>query len=252
VAFPQWYLSASCSTRGEAFADVQLPPTTEIRQNDTHRLIPSKYADESVLAPLADTDDELEALYLLDGATNGRLIAESGKAPGISVHELVFGIPNANVINAAYCHPNPNGCRFSGTTRGAWYAGFSLRTSTLEITYHVSRWLSEVHWASGDWTGPQQFPYVDFLADFRGTFHDLRGEGDYAAYLDPDSYVQSQTLAQSLLSKGAAGVVYPSVRHAAGTCIVSFRPALVMNVRRGAALTLTYMNPRSKPRVKAG
>src|SRR3954454_23032986 len=107
---------------------MQTPPTSEIRQHDTHRLIPSKYADESVLSPLVDTDAELEALYTLDGATNGRLIAEAGKAPGIGVHELVFGLPNANVINAAYCHPNPTGCRFSGTTRGAWYAGYSHRT----------------------------------------------------------------------------------------------------------------------------
>jgi RES domain len=226
--------------------------TTEILQNDTHRLIPSRYADESVLAPLADSEDELEPLYVLDGATNGRLIAEAGKAPGISVHELVFGIPNSNVVNAAYCHPNPNGCRFSGTTRGAWYAGFSLRTSTLEVSYHVSRWLSEVHWEPGDWVSAQQFPYVDFLADFRGAFHDMRGDGDFNAYLNPNSYVESQVLAGQLLAQGAIGIVYPSVRHAAGTCIVSFRPALVMNVRKGGSLTLIYASPTSKPRVKHG
>jgi hypothetical protein len=228
---------------------MQIPPSSEIRQHDTHRLIPSKYADESVLSPLADTDAELEALYTLDGATNGRLIAEAGKAPGIGVHELVFGIPNANVINAAYCHPNPNGCRFSGTTRGAWYAGYSHRTSTLEIIHHIGRWLSEVHWLPEDWTGPQNFPYLDFLADFRGTFHDLRN-GEYQAYLDPNSYVASQALAAKLLSDGSSGIVYPSVRHAVGTCIVSFRPALVSNVRRGGSVTLTYSSPNSRPKIK--
>jgi hypothetical protein len=82
--------------------------------------------------------------------------------------------------------------------------------------------------------------YQAMLADFTASFHDLRGDERFAACLDADSYVDSQTLAMSLLDKGSMGVIYPSVRHAGGTCLACFRPALVGNVRRGPAYRLTW------------
>ena len=51
--------------------------------------------------------------------------------------------------------------------------------------------------------------------------------------LDPDTYVESQALAEHLLEADSLGVIYPSVRHTGGTCVACFRPALVANVRRG-------------------
>ena len=42
-----------------------------------------------------------------------------------------------------------------------------------------------------------------------------------------------------LLAAGSAGIVYPSVRRANGTCLVCFRPALVTNVRTGEAIEIT-------------
>ena len=79
----------------------------------------------------------------------------------------------------------------------------------------------------------------DYLADFSGEFHDLR-DGDFAEVLDPESYVQSQALAERLVEAGALAVVYPSVRRAGGTCLACFRPALVMNVRKGATYRLRW------------
>ena len=75
--------------------------------------------------------------------------------------------------------------------------------------------------------------FDDYLADFSGEFHDLRGPNDWTDCLDPDTYVQSQALAERLLDGGSLGIVYPSVRRAGGTCLACFRPALVMNVRKG-------------------
>jgi len=59
--------------------------------------------------------------------------------------------------------------------------------------------------------------------------------------LDPESYVQSQALAERLVDAGALGVVYPSVRRAGGTCLACFRPALVMNVRKSATYRLRWI-----------
>jgi hypothetical protein len=60
------------------------------------------------------------------------------------------------------------------------------------------------------------------------------------AYLDPDSYVESQALAERLLAAESLGVIYPSVRHHSGTCVACFRPALVANVRRGKTYRFTW------------
>ena len=53
------------------------------------------------------------------------------------------------------------------------------------------------------------------------------------ACLDPESYVESQALAERLLEADSLGVIYSSVRHTGGTCVACFRPALVANVKRG-------------------
>lgn len=230
---------------------MRTPRTVKIRQDDTHRLIPSKYAEESVLTALADEEDDLSALYELEGATNGRLIAEAGRAPGIGVHELVFGIPNAHIINAAFCYPNCTGSRFNDSLRGAWYAGFEQETSIAEGTFHLKAWLTEVHWKPADWKNPQAFKYVDFRADFRGTFHSVRPEEGFSDCLG-DDYHASQALAAQLLSEGSIGVVYPSVRHQGGACLACFRPALVSNVRRGESLILTFSSPTGQPSIILG
>ncbi len=210
-------------------APPHLPPTRTIRQPDTHRLIPSVSVngDESVLARIADDDTHLQALVDLDHATNDRLLAEHGLLPGIGIHELVFGTPHCRVINATFTHAHPFGSRFNGPDRGAWYAGFALETAQAEVAFHKSVQLAEIARLHDDVT------YDDYLADFGGELHDLRGQPAFASCLSPTSYQASQDLAAQLLDVGATGVVYPSVRHPGGTCIACFRPALVGNVRRG-------------------
>ena len=207
---------------------------------DTHRLIPAQYAEggASVLTRLTEDPELLDGIFELDNATNDRLLAESGKLAGVDERELVFGIPSYRIINAAFCHPAPGGSRFNSSARGAWYAGFELETSQAEVAYHRRLWLAETKWEEEDVAS-----YVDYLADFRAEFHDLRSEAGqpgakYEKYLDPDSYVASQGLARELMERGSAGVVYPSVRRRGGTCLGCFRPVLVTNVRKGGGMEL--------------
>ncbi len=224
-----------------------LPRTSEVHQDETHRLIPSKYLDrdESVLTRLTEDTADLKALFELEGATNERLLGEAGLLPGISVRELVFGIPYSPIINASFTHANPLGSRFNGPTRGAWYAGFSRTTSEIEVAYHRGKELEEVNWQE-----QESFSYVDFLADFRGAFHDLRGDKRFADSLDAKSYTASQRLAGELLGQGSSGVVYPSVRDKGGTCLACFRPALVNNVRKGSSLSITFKTAFSAPEIQ--
>jgi hypothetical protein len=205
-----------------------LPPVTLVRQLDTHRLVPSRHLprDESVLAAIAGDQADLAAIVDLDAATNDRLLAHEQRLPGIGLEELVFAVPHADVINAAFCHPHPLGARFNGPDRGAWYSGFELATSQHEVAFHKSVQLAEIGRFEDSVT------YDDYLADVSASMHDLRRARGFRACLDPRSYVKSQALAERLLEAGSLGVIYPSVRHNGGTCVVCFRPALVINVRR--------------------
>ena len=213
-----------------------LPPVSLVRQLDAHRLVPSRHLSrgESVLAALAGSAADLQAILELDRVTNDRLLAERELLPGIGLEELVFGVPHSDVINAAFCHPHPLGGRFSSPDRGAWYAGASLETSQAEVAFHKSVQLAEIDRFDDTVT------YDDYLADVSASLHDLRGARGFRSCLDPASYVASQVLAERLLATGSLGVVYPSVRHEGGTCLACFRPAIVSNVRRDKTYRFTW------------
>jgi RES domain-containing protein len=215
---------------------VTLPRTKLVRRNDTHRLIPSRYSEggTSVLARIADDDAHLADIFDLDNATNDRLLAENDLLPGIGIHELVFAVPHYRVVNAAFCHAHPLGSRFNGPDRGAWYAAFELKTAQAEVAFHKAVELAEVDWSE------EEITCDDYLADLSAELHDLRQDARFAPCLAPDSYVASQELARQLLDADSLGVVYPSVRRSGGTCIACFRPALVMNVRKGRTYRFTW------------
>ena len=115
-----------------------LPRTTLLRQFDTFRLIPSRFAarEDSVLAGIAEDEAHLGDLFDLDNATNERLRGERGLLLGIGIDELVFGVPNSRIINAAFTCARPEGSRFNGPDRGAWYCSFDAETGLAEVAFH--------------------------------------------------------------------------------------------------------------------
>src|SRR5258708_19889859 len=146
---------------------MSLPETLLLRQDDTHRLIPKIYSDEPYgpLRAIAEDPEHFAAIAELDRATDKQVFAENNLLPGISVAELVFGIPHARIINAAFTHATPLGGRFNGPDRGAWYAGFEIETSQAEIAFHRTVHLAEL----GDFE--DKLPYIDYLAHFATHFH---------------------------------------------------------------------------------
>jgi RES domain-containing protein len=216
------------------------PPVTEVRLRNTHRLIPSKYSESgTVLSRIADNQGDIEDLLELDNATNDRLLGEEGRLPGISVHELVYGVDYAHIVNASFTHASPDGGRFNGPERGAWYAGLARETALTEVAFHKQRQLEEIAWAEIEVS-----TFDDYLADFTMPVHDLTADKpQFKKYLReepiPECYAEPQKLAQQLLAQQSNGILYPSVRQTRGTCIVCFRPALVYFVRRGARLELS-------------
>lgn len=218
---------------------MKLPKLSRVERDGTHRLIPYRYSDRGkpILNLVAQDDDQLLSdLTELEGATNERLLGESGWLPGISAIELVSGFRLAHIVNASFTHANPLGGRFNAPARGAWYAGFEIETSQAEIAFHRGAELKEIGWNEEEIS-----PYIDYLADFRHEFHDIRGDEAFADCLDPNSYAASQAFGLTLLASGSAGIVYPSVRHPDGACMACFRPPLVLNVREGEKVTFTFV-----------
>jgi hypothetical protein len=112
-----------------------------------------------------------------------------------------------------------------------------MQTAQTEVAFHRAAELKEVGWKAEEVS-----PHVDYLADFRHEFRDIRGDPDFVDCLDQNSYTTSQTLGLKPLTSGSAGIVYPSVRHKDGVRIACFRPPLVLNVREGPMVTFTFVD----------
>lgn len=126
-----------------------LPLTTFIEQDDTHRLIPSKYG-KSALTRIADNEDHLATILDLESITDDRVNAENSLLPGISPLELVSGFRHYAVVNAAFCHAHPEGSRFNGPERGAWYASFERKGALSEVIFHKTLELAEIDYFRED------------------------------------------------------------------------------------------------------
>jgi hypothetical protein len=218
------------------------PPPSHIARRATQRLIPSRYPTVGIFDTVASAED-LEAVFELEGWTNDRISNELGVLHNISKDEWLAGRPMATVVMAAFCHPRPDGGRFNDASRGAWYAGFALRTAHAEAIYHRTRELEEI----GGWfdTFVQMAAY---LADFNAGFHDIRNRR-FSRHLNPDSYEASQRLGRRLLGQGSNGIIYPSVRDRGGTCLACFRPRLVTNARQGGFYEYRWTG-ESRPAVR--
>lgn len=203
---------------------MRTPPLSDIRWDRTCRLVPSRYPTAGLFDRVASPHD-LPELFELEGWTNDRLSNELGLLHVVPRGEWVVG-PMASVVMAAYCHPHAAGGRFTDHTRGAWYAARDLETALAESTHRRTKELLEI----GVLEARVQMRL--YHADFDAAFHDVRGgDPEWEALHDPDDHTAGQELGMALFRSGANGVVYDSVRHAGGECVVSFRPRLVTAVR---------------------
>ncbi|MGE0239233.1 MAG: RES family NAD+ phosphorylase [Parvibaculaceae bacterium] len=203
----------------------------------TVRLVSSARLRAAVLAPLADTAGELDLLAEIEAATSGRLIAEERGLGGLAANELVHGVPHARFINASFAYAKPRQpTRFSPANRGAWYAALAVETCIAEVGYHLTRALAD----AGDFTAVVD--YSEMLASMSGLFVDLRPVPDHPS-LDPEpalGYPAGNAIAAMARAMGHNGIIYPSVRHPPGTCIVALWPNVVQSVTQGAMYRLTW------------
>lgn len=211
----------------------------------TVRLVTTARLRASVLAPLVDNDDELALLGEIEGATSARLRAEQRGISGLAANELVYDVPHARFINASFAYAKPmQPNRFNGDNRGAWYAALNVDTCLAEIGFHLTRMLAD----AGDFNATVE--YAEMFSSMAGDFLDLRPVPEHPA-LGPDTataYPIGNRVAEVARAQGLNGIIYPSVRHAGGTCIVALRPAAVQSVRQGAVYRMVWTG-QPEPRI---
>ena len=203
----------------------------------TVRLVASARLREAVLAPLADGAEALGQLAEIEGATSGRLIAETRGTPALRADELVHNVPHAAFINASFAYGTPRApTRFSPPGRGAWYAALTVETCIAEVGFHLTRALAD----AGDFNATVD--YAEMLVSMAGLFVDLRGAARHPA-LDPDpvsGYPAGNAIAAAARAAGHNGILYPSVRGAGALCLAALWPHAVQSVVQGALYRLRW------------
>ena len=220
-------------------------PVTTLALARTIRLVSSARLRDPVLLKLVD-QELLQDLAEIEGATSGRLNAQLRGAEAIAGGELVSGMPHSAFINAAFAYFRPRELnRFNGPGRGAWYAALDVETCFTEVIFHISRELARVN----DFNATVD--YAELYASFAGDFVDLRKikPVPLCLYADPQiGYPAGNALANDVRNAGVNGIVYPSVRHAAGTNIVALWPHAVQSVAQGQVFRVTWSGS-AKPEI---
>ncbi len=204
----------------------------------TVRLVTTARLRNAVLRPLVDSEAEIAELAELEGATSARMVGQNRGFVGIDPKEFVYGIPHAAFINASFAYAKPRELsRFSGPNRGAWYAALHIDTCLREVIFHMAEFLE----AAGDFNAVVD--YAEMFASFAGEFVDLRDVTSKPTYLNPNKaigYPAGNALADAIRHEGLNGIIYPSVRHRGGTCVVALWPHAVQSVAQGGIYRVTW------------
>jgi RES domain-containing protein len=216
--------------------------TVSVNDRALVRLISETHHKPPVLRGLVDSDAEATILAEIEGEPSARLIAEREGSAELDRRELAFARRSKDLalygqshVNAAFTYTRASGNRFNTGARGAWYCAWDMLTSAQEVGFRRTRELGFI----GRYEDEAR--YVELPADFIGDFPDLHGRAHPALDPDPDrGYPAGQRLAAELRGEGHRGLVYPSVRHPGGRCLVAFDPGIIQNVRPGASWKLVW------------
>lgn len=194
-------------------------PQVRIDWSSAVRIIRSAFPPIDLFEDIADPAD-WPLLISAEQKTNPRLMATIGNLDLIPADRRVGGA-GASYLMAPFTHVSPDRpSRFSDGSRGVLYLADAFETALFETIHHHARFMARTREAPG-WTSQ----FREIVMSVEADLHDVRG-GDprFAAVLDRDSYAASQALAAKLRAAGSDGIVYPSVRHAAGECVALFYP----------------------------
>jgi hypothetical protein len=216
-----------------------IPPKSRVRWTGATRIIGSRFPPIDLFEDIANPKD-WPLLIAAEQKTNPRLMETLGAIDLVPPARRVGG-PGASYLMAPFTHISTDRpSRFSDGRYGVLYLAKGFKTALLETMYHHARFMLRTKETPG-WAAQ----FRELVMDLGATLHDLRGNKPaMAGALDPDSYVESQALAQALRAAGSNGLVYPSVRDPGGQCAGVFYPDLVHNPRQGRHLDYHWNGTR--------
>ncbi len=193
-----------------------------------HRLVPSRFPPVGVFDRVASPDDAIAAMEL-ESLTNDRIRIAIERSAALPDTDWVVGVPGATLVMAAFLHAAPEGGRFNGPKLGAWYAARDLQTAMRETIHHHTRRL-----AASDMGFDASITMRELVCTLDVRLLDLRGRhAEHPSLYDRDDYTASQAFGEAVRARGDTGIVWTSVRHPAGECVVIYRPRTLLPVMQG-------------------
>jgi hypothetical protein len=187
-----------------------------------YRLIPSRFPPIGLFDTVATAAD-LSAVMELVGWTSDRLVAD--RINRLPQDEWVYGVPNANIVMAAFLHVVPGGMRFNGPDLGAWYASGDIRTAAAEVGHHLRRE------AVARSVATMGRVYRTYIATLLGEYLDIRGwQATHPDLYASESYDAAQKLGEEIRASGGAGLLYDSLRRRTGNNVVAHRPRNITDI----------------------
>lgn len=217
--------------------DAAALPLAQTDWKHSYRLIASRYPTVGLYDRIAHPDD-LDVVFAIEALTNPRMRDELGQLQLVPPQERVSGAGSTPIM-AAFTHLNPEGSRFSDGSYGVYYAADDLETAVAEVSHHRALFLSRTH------EPPIDIDQRLIVAAVHAPLQDLRGLRERARDVyDPQNYSAGQALGRQLREAGSWGVIYRSVRRAAGVCVGLFRPRALSAARQAAHIALHWDGER--------
>ncbi len=215
-------------TTATSFEDVSMARV----RGTGYRLLPSQFPPIGVFDSLSSPEDAIAAMKL-ESLTNDRLQLPLSRARLLEREDWLLGQPGATAVMASFLHAAPDGGRFTRGDLGAWYAARSRNTAVAETVYHQTRRIA----AATGLAMRATIAMRELTHPLDARFVDLRGKRAlHREFYDGNSYAGSQPFGERVRASGAAGIIYESVRHTSGTCVVIYRPRIIPPVKQGVHL----------------
>ncbi|MFC3231293.1 RES family NAD+ phosphorylase [Marinibaculum pumilum] len=198
-----------------------VPAVVRISWSRAWRIIRAVFPPIALFEDIADPAD-WEAIASAEAKTNPRVAETVGMLDLVPPARRIAG-PGASWVMAPFVHASPDRpSRFSDGRSGVYYAGSHPEVAIFETIHHHSRFMAATRQDAG-WTSE----FRELVGPVDAELHDLRDDPVFAVCLDPNDYAPAQALGARLRDEGADGVVYPSVRWPAGSCVAAFWPDVV-------------------------
>jgi hypothetical protein len=199
-----------------------------IRWDPCYRVIATEYAGENLFDRLVDEQDlikrqtQLEMAQQIADLTNPVIQDRLGEIELVPLRDRIYG-PGTGLIMAAFTYPT-NPSRFSNGEFGAYYATNDRDTAIAESSYHAANSLRG--------SGPCVVEKSVIEAVLDATLVDVRqGCPSPPGIYDLEDYSTGQALGELVRKLDGYGIVYDSMRRAAGECAAVFRPPALRNAQ---------------------